>query len=330
MLFHLVFAGSCSGDLLGQELKLHKIGLNTAIVSGGRQNVNITAFRTSQGIVVIDTGESEDEGRAARELIESNFPEKEFIYIINTHSHWDHISGNTAFPEAKIIGHQKCRELIEKRGEENLYGPENAGNMGISVEGYVTDGKGDLSPPPPAGAILVKEEDFATTAPSITFTDSMSLFCGDTTFRLYYFGETHTASDIIIQIPEAQLLVVGDLFFSNWLPVFSEWTNPDINRWSVINEILTDSKTEYETIVPGHGQLMSRNELEKQFYYRLRLWNSAQQVFSEGKDLEAAVLELSIEKMFPDLASWNIKDSRGQTVHDGNLRAIFRILGKKK
>lgn len=30
-----------------------------------------------------------------------------FIYIINTHAHHDHYRGNSVFPDAQIVGHEK-------------------------------------------------------------------------------------------------------------------------------------------------------------------------------------------------------------------------------
>ena len=50
-------------------------------------------------------------------------------YIINTHHHADHSWGNSYFPDAIIIGHSLCRELmltkslsaLEEAGQENPF-----------------------------------------------------------------------------------------------------------------------------------------------------------------------------------------------------------------
>ena len=325
MLILLAFAGSPGGILLGQELKLQMIGVNEAVVSGGRQKVNIGVIATSAGLVVVDTGESEEEGNEARKLIEAAFPGRKFIYVINTHSHWDHIMGNPAFPEAKIVAHLNCREAMEKKRGAPAEGNSPASE--IPVDSYVSEGSPGLPPPPPpAGTIWIEESKYDSTVPDITFTDSMSLFCGDTTFRLFYFGEAHTISDIVILVPEKKLLLAGDLFFKDWLPVFSEWLTPDTARWAQVKKILDKRAGEFETVITGHGELMSREELDKQFRYRLELWNKVKQAVASGMDLGTVSRSLKIEKMFPDLAAWNIKNSRGQAVHDENIRVIFAKL----
>ena len=49
-------------------------------------------------------------------------------YIINTHHHADHCWGNCVFPNATIIGHQLCRELMLEKGSSALAeaGQENS------------------------------------------------------------------------------------------------------------------------------------------------------------------------------------------------------------
>lgn len=323
----LVFWGSLGGRLLAQEFKLQMIGANEAVVSGGRQNVNIGVFSTSAGLVVVDTGESEEDGLEARKLIEAAFPNRDFSYVINTHSHWDHIMGNPSFAEADIVAHLNCREAMEKKRGAPDPPLENGPASEIPVKGYQAESRPDLPPPPPpAGTIWIEAEKYDSTVPDITFTDSMSLFCGDTTFELFFFGEAHTKSDIVILVPERKLLLAGDLFFKDWLPVFSEGLSPDIARWSRVKKILDERPGDFETVIPGHGAMMSREDLEEQFNYRLQLWDKVKQAVSSGMDLGTVSRNMKIEKMFPGLVPWNIKNSRGQAVHDENIRVIFAEL----
>jgi len=325
------FLLSACGILKGQDLQLRQLNPRTVLVSGGPQNINITAFRTESGIVVVDTGSSEAEGKEARKLIEEAFQGMDFAYIINTHSHWDHISGNSVFPEARIVAHQRCRDVIEKKGE----GPERPQAGGAapenSIEELTAEKDTDMPPPPPpTGTIWFEGDKYDLTVPDITFEDSLSLYCGDTTFRLLYFGEAHTVSDIVILVPEAGFLLAGDLFFHNWLPVFSEWIQPDIRRWEVARKQIFSGTSELETVIPGHGPLMKAGELEKQLDYRIKLWESVEKAADDGSSLDAVLRRLSIEGMFPDLAAANIKDSRGRAVHDENIRAIFTMLKTEK
>ena len=42
------------------------------------------------------------------------------LVIFNSHSDWDHIWGNCAFPDAIIIAHESCRERMQERGSFDL------------------------------------------------------------------------------------------------------------------------------------------------------------------------------------------------------------------
>ena len=72
-------------------------------------------------------------------------------------------------------------------------------------------------------------EGFKLIPPSKTFNDRMTLDLGDLTLKLYYFGRAHSGSDILIQVPEEELLLTGDLFLDiGWLPLFAGMTELDI------------------------------------------------------------------------------------------------------
>jgi cyclase len=51
--------------------------------------------------------------------IQENDPNKEIV-VFNSHSHWDHWWGNSAFPNAKIIAHTRCKEFIQEQARSML------------------------------------------------------------------------------------------------------------------------------------------------------------------------------------------------------------------
>ena len=74
----------------------------------------IVALATEKGLVVVDATGSPVTARLLRESIESEFGRDDFSYVIQTHYHWDHAWGNTAFPEAVIIAHESSGDLISR------------------------------------------------------------------------------------------------------------------------------------------------------------------------------------------------------------------------
>lgn len=50
----------------------------------------------------------------------ANHPNTKDVIVFNSHSDWDHIWGNCAFPAATIIGHDTCRRRMMEQGEFDL------------------------------------------------------------------------------------------------------------------------------------------------------------------------------------------------------------------
>src|SRR3990170_3114851 len=79
--------------------------------------VNAGAIIGPDWSVLIDTLAFPEETLEIRDFVEGrlNSPVR---YIINTHHHADHILGTCWFPNAVVIGHVLCRELLSGRGRE--------------------------------------------------------------------------------------------------------------------------------------------------------------------------------------------------------------------
>jgi hypothetical protein len=60
---------------------------SVTILQGGSQYNNIVILSTGQGIVIFDTHDSPENGKRIRQLANSLFPGKIFLYVINTHHH---------------------------------------------------------------------------------------------------------------------------------------------------------------------------------------------------------------------------------------------------
>src|SRR5512139_2361535 len=70
-------------------LRVQKINNRTLLVNFGYDA--ITAIETDQGIVIVDAGISTELTYRYKKLIENVFHNDNFIYVINTHGHHDHI-----------------------------------------------------------------------------------------------------------------------------------------------------------------------------------------------------------------------------------------------
>src|SRR5215831_6668179 len=81
--------------------------------------VTAGAIITSEGVVLIDTLLYPEETRAIKNFVEHRLccPIR---YVINTHYHADHSYGTHLFPEAMVVAHARCYDLLNTRGRDGL------------------------------------------------------------------------------------------------------------------------------------------------------------------------------------------------------------------
>lgn len=217
-------------------------------------------------VVVIDAPE------ATREIIAAlkRITDKPVRYVINTHWHDDHITGNQyyrdAYPGVDFIAHASVKDYLPVEGLANRNNMIRSAPGGIAYlksllekgesfgGGPITDEEREsyLSDIRLAGHYLdiVPKTEFIL--PTITFSDSLTLDCGNRKIKLIKPGNGHTAGDIAVFLPAERILFTGDLVVAPVPLVGSEQSH--ISGWSSALKNLRSLNA--GIIVPGHGKVM--------------------------------------------------------------------------
>jgi glyoxylase-like metal-dependent hydrolase (beta-lactamase superfamily II) len=249
-------------------IKMHKVNDRTVMVNFGYDAV--TAIKTTHGIVLVDAGISTLLTDKFRKTFEDVFRQNNYLYVINTHGHHDHIAGNGIFSQAKVVGHENCQDDISERWTNP---DKSMMNLSRIIEDY--DQHLRQSMPNTAewndiftqkirymSALWDVKNHVSVRLPDITFSDSLKIELGDTTFELIYFGRFHSNSDILIYVPEIRTLFIGDLFSKYGRPSMNNSLITDEIRWMQAIKWIKKRTNNYDTIIDGHGQILTIDDVQ--------------------------------------------------------------------
>ncbi|MCY3716038.1 MAG: MBL fold metallo-hydrolase [Chloroflexi bacterium] len=178
---------------------------------------------TAEGAVLIDTLLYPEETLRIRRYIEEGLQTR-VRYIINTHYHADHSTGNCFFPEVEVLAHRRCRQLLQCRGHESLRRMR------------ATGGEFD-------GVRLV--------LPACTFEDTMLLELGGCRFELRH-SPGHSPDSITCRVDDHTLFAADTLMP---IPYFV-----DGNSQQLLASLRSLEVEECEHLVQGHGEVILRGE----------------------------------------------------------------------
>lgn len=196
------------------------------------------------------------------------------VSLINTHAHGDHWYGNSLVECDQIISTEKS--LLEMKAmppsKMALFGRIRLLLGGAGRYFHRHFGRFQFSGIQPV-------------LPGMRFEGSKQLSLGEISIELEEFLDTHSASDTIVTVPGEKIVFAADLLFANCTPL--TWTFPLKNWIDACERILG---MDVDIIVPGHGPVSTKKELETQRDYFLFLYDQVNPRFEKGMTpLEAAL-----------------------------------------
>jgi len=188
--------------------------------------VNAGAVVGPEWTVLIDTLPYPEETLEIKDFIQNRL-ESPIRYLINTHYHADHTLGNHLFPDAIIVSHELCRELLDTKGREALKEAKQHNR--------------ELS-------------DIEIVLPDVTFDESeIGLRTGKRTLQLIPLPG-HSVDGIGVLIVEDRVLFSGDVMMP--IPYLIDG---DLD--AMAESLKKIPKLKLENLVQGHGEIILRGEI---------------------------------------------------------------------
>lgn len=299
-----------AGDAAGPDLPVAVSRVSDRVVVAQYSSNNVTAVATARGVLVIDSNRSPTIMRAILAALAAELGRDDWTWLVNTHGHWDHTWGNQVLAGTTRLGHELCAEYVDGHAARarftTLRMEQDAQRARAEVESMDDDTPRRARAVERARALEIIVDDlhhrFVPTPPNQTFTDRTRIDGGDVTAELIFCGEVHTDHDVFVFVPEEGLLLTGDAFCSKNAPCFRVNALVDTGRLiGVIDEIL-ERAPERLVVVPGHGGVMSRDDLVhlraavEERAADVRVDASAARRVADGQSLEGAGAEFYFDE----------------------------------
>lgn len=170
----------------------------------------------------------------------------EIKYLVNTHEHFDHTSGNFYFRQQGV-------PIVA-----------SAGCVGAMREDGGADFDRMMKPVP---ELYDRFCGLSLTLPNLVFTEQTTVSIPGVTLRLEYGaknGHSHSKGDTTVYFEEEQILIAGDLLYTDVHPVTFFGNIPN---WLAALKPLFQSQ--YKRLVPGHGPAVEGEQAGRTYFRKM-------------------------------------------------------------
>jgi glyoxylase-like metal-dependent hydrolase (beta-lactamase superfamily II) len=230
-------------------------------------DLNVSLIVGEGACLVVDTRASEKQGQDLAEAIRTVTPHP--WVVVNTHFHFDHTFGNAVFRPATIWGHRRAAEQLIADGARMRHG---------IAERHREAGQYELADDIDASRVDPPDE---------LVDDLATLSVGGRPVQLRHLGRGHTDNDLVLTVPDAGLVIAGDLVEEGAPPQFGSAFPLD---WPGTLDAMVELVT--GPVVPGHGAIVDRAYVQAQRAELADLTVKAREGFAAGRPADEVAKDL--------------------------------------
>src|SRR4051812_49398461 len=225
---------------------------------------NTTVIAGDKAVLVVDSCLLPSSAKQDIEQIRK-WTQKPVTWLVNTHWHFDHTAGNAAyadaFPGLQIVAHEHTKKMIESfnPGAIARYPGRQQRFEKMLQTGKDQDGKpltdalrADLKKSLAGLAPVVAEMNgLVQVVPNVVFEHELRVDLGNREVQIRFLGRGNTGGDTVVYLPREKILAAGDLL-DHPVPYFFGGFPVDL-----VGTLGRVSELDIQTIVPGHGEVLS-------------------------------------------------------------------------
>lgn len=208
---------------------------------------NVAVYLTDEGAIVVDDKFERDYADIMAKV--KSVTDKPVKYVLNTHQHPDHTGGNAKMMDAnvEVIAHHNARV--------NMVANKQPG------------------------------------VPRVSFTEETEVNLGGKEVLARYFGRGHTNGDVAIYFPADRTVHTGDLYTvganpNSVAPFIDYSAHGSVVEWTRTLDGILNSGWDFDTVIPGHGPVMHRQDLVNYRRNFEKMQNRVSGLIRDGKGRE--------------------------------------------
>jgi glyoxylase-like metal-dependent hydrolase (beta-lactamase superfamily II) len=259
-------------------------------------DVSVCLVRGEDGLLLVDT---RCNPREAEQIVTDAAALTTLLirWVVNTHAHYDHTFGNQRFAaEAQIYGHARIPAHFDAYEQPRL-------------DAWAAD---------PAAEPQHDWDGVRPTPPTHLIAAPTCLDLGGREVRLIPLQPGHTDTDMVVQVPDADVWIVGDVVEESGPPMYGSGSFP--LEWPDVLDRLADLLGVRSVVVPGHGRPVDRDFVVRQAGTLRRVADAITASFGGSERSDAVVARLVAETGLPE---WNVEAA----VRRGHALLTERRLG---
>lgn len=287
---------------------------------GASGDSNAGVVDTPQGLIVIDAQQTETQGRNFRQTVEKTLG-KPVLRLVNSHFHLDHVAGNAAFADTPILAHERTGSILRNMlGAMPAAGAWEVSDPISKLKLFFGANIDELLAADETGrpwfARRVSGPGYQTMtvrAPTEGFADRFEFGLPGDILRCEYWGPAHCDGDLVIHLPRAGVVFLGDLLFVGRFPWFGDC---DLGGWvRRLDQVL---QLDVATVIPGHGQPSTLREVAAFRDLLASMLDAVREAVRAGLSEDAAVAQIRLPQYaeMPRYDAWM----------PFNVRATYRAL----
>jgi glyoxylase-like metal-dependent hydrolase (beta-lactamase superfamily II) len=221
-------------------------------------NCNAAIFENSEDLLIVDTHSKPSAVVSLIAQLQREVTRKPVRYIVNSHFHWDHSQGTSAYKEANpqvhIIASEATRRLLSENGatrlKQSLEQMRSALEETEKLRGSSKDAAEIRRLSDHAAGIrsyIAEMNDYTPELPNVTFDRELILHDKHHELHIAFRGRAHTSGDVVVFCPQSKVVATGDMVHGS-LPFIGDGYP---SEWPGTMRSVTEFPFDY--LIGGHG-----------------------------------------------------------------------------